>query len=465
MNRPARFLAYVAMVCPALPAFAEGPFKDLSYDDALRLAEKEKKIVVIDFYTTWCGPCKMLDRSTWKDEDVLDWFKNKAVGLKIDAEKEKALAKKFKVSAYPTIILIKADGAEIDRLTGYRNAEDFPAAVEASLNGKGSLARAKDAADEEPKDPSVQMDYAQELARRGKHEEALKIYLWCFDEGEKHSRSFSGVRISFLLSAIVRLGDQYPPALDALRERRDRNEETILSGFERKHGNNERTSSRSRETSGRHARCASVPEKKREAACDAVYISKNLEEVERALAFYDKLRALGDRTQPIRACMMMILFDPLADAGRYKDIIADGGDPLEEIDQQLSMWSMEKRMYKKDKDRGKEMLEMRMEYLIKRVARNYEVLVGAGEFDDAETAAKKILEFEKSARSYNALINGALRARSLELAEELASEANKTLPEDERDKVMEPDEIELPEGDDDSGDRASPPDKDDAPAP
>lgn len=138
--------------------------------------------------------------------------------------------------------------------------------------------------------------------------------------------------------------------------------------------------------------------------------------------------------------------------------MADGGDPLEEIDQAIAMWQMEKAMYQKDKDRGKEMEEMRRGHIVRSIARNYEVLVGAGEFDDADKAAKKLLEFEKSAQSYSALIKCAARARSHELADELTRQAQRDLPEDERDKVITAEELAGDSDEEDSPDDRSPPD-------
>ena len=68
------------------------------------------KVILIDFVTTWCAPCKKMDKTTWKDKKVRAWLGEKTVALKIDAEKEKKLAKDYRVEMYPTIVLLKADG-------------------------------------------------------------------------------------------------------------------------------------------------------------------------------------------------------------------------------------------------------------------------------------------------------------------------------------------------------------------
>jgi thiol-disulfide isomerase/thioredoxin len=201
----------------------EGPFRPMSFDQAKRAAaEGGKRMVVVDFYTTWCGPCKMLDQTTWKDQGVRDWLAKEAICLKIDAEKETALADKYWITAYPTILLLRPDGSEVDRLVGYRNAKTFLAEARDALAGNDSLSRARKKLEGAGKDnPMLRMSYGDALAQNGRNEEALAEYLWCFDHGLEHNQAFTGVRVSFLLLKIAQLGRTEPSALDELRKRRD----------------------------------------------------------------------------------------------------------------------------------------------------------------------------------------------------------------------------------------------------
>ncbi|HAP19550.1 MAG TPA: hypothetical protein DCR38_17535, partial [Butyricimonas virosa] len=117
----------IAAILP-LSSFAQGvDFKELTMQEALTLAEKEKKMVFVDFYTTWCGPCKMMSSEVFTREQVGAYFNREFVNLKVDAEKGEGveLAKKYQVKAYPTFVVLKADGTEVYRTSGARPAEEF----------------------------------------------------------------------------------------------------------------------------------------------------------------------------------------------------------------------------------------------------------------------------------------------------------------------------------------------------
>lgn len=95
----------IAVILP-LSSFAQGvDFKSLTMKEAQAVAEKEKKMIFIDFYTTWCGPCKMMSSEVFTQDQVGEYFNRTFVNLKVDAEKGEGveLAKKYQVKAYPDI--------------------------------------------------------------------------------------------------------------------------------------------------------------------------------------------------------------------------------------------------------------------------------------------------------------------------------------------------------------------------
>jgi thiol:disulfide interchange protein len=100
-------------------------FRKISYDKALEAAKAEKKVVFLDFFATWCGPCKQLDAKTFSDAKVQKFLTDKTVAIKIDVDDNRQMATKYKVTAIPTLVFVAADGKEIGRLVGFRDVDTF----------------------------------------------------------------------------------------------------------------------------------------------------------------------------------------------------------------------------------------------------------------------------------------------------------------------------------------------------
>ncbi len=84
---------------------------------------KKNKVVFIDFWATWCGPCRALAPTI---EEVAKEYAGKAVIGKLDVDENPATAEKFQVFSIPTMIVFK-DGQEVERLVGLcpkRNIEN-----------------------------------------------------------------------------------------------------------------------------------------------------------------------------------------------------------------------------------------------------------------------------------------------------------------------------------------------------
>lgn len=96
-------------------------------DEVFALAKKEQKYVVVDVYTTWCGPCKLMDKHTFAAPEVKAFLKDKVVAYKIDAEKGEgvAFARKYRVMGYPCVLVLDADGKLVDKSMGYLPAKYF----------------------------------------------------------------------------------------------------------------------------------------------------------------------------------------------------------------------------------------------------------------------------------------------------------------------------------------------------
>jgi thiol-disulfide isomerase/thioredoxin len=92
---------------------------------ALAKAKTEKKLVFIDFETTWCGPCKSMDEWIWTDADVATAMSGKYIGVKLDGDVEKAIVAKYKVAGYPTMLVVDGAGNEVWRAVGYQSSKEM----------------------------------------------------------------------------------------------------------------------------------------------------------------------------------------------------------------------------------------------------------------------------------------------------------------------------------------------------
>ncbi|WP_020532492.1 thioredoxin family protein [Flexithrix dorotheae] len=109
----------------------------LTIDEVQELSKKEPRKIFVDVYTSWCGYCKLMDRTTFTDPEVVDYVNKHYYAVKLNAESNKMikfhgkslaegdLANAFDVSGYPTIVLLDAKMKTADAQPGYRKAKGF----------------------------------------------------------------------------------------------------------------------------------------------------------------------------------------------------------------------------------------------------------------------------------------------------------------------------------------------------
>ncbi len=89
--------------------------------------EKTKSgLVLIDFFATWCGPCRMMSPIL---EEVGENLDGKVSIYKVDVDDDEKLARKFGILSIPTLIIFK-DGKQVDKKVGYIQADDLQAMIE-----------------------------------------------------------------------------------------------------------------------------------------------------------------------------------------------------------------------------------------------------------------------------------------------------------------------------------------------
>ena len=99
-------------------------------------ALKENKLIFIDAYTTWCGPCKKMSKEVFTNNAVADYYNTNLVNAKIDMEKGEGieLAKQYEVKCYPNLLFIDGHGNVVHRVAGSMSSKEFIALAENAKN-------------------------------------------------------------------------------------------------------------------------------------------------------------------------------------------------------------------------------------------------------------------------------------------------------------------------------------------
>lgn len=141
----------IALVLMSAGSAIAQEIKWVTLEEALALQKKKPKKIMMDVYTSWCGPCKMLDKNTFHNPDVVKYVNDNYYAVKFDAEGNDVvkykdvtysnpgykaemanrrnsvhdLTRKLGVSAYPTIVFFDEKSELIFPLRGYQNPQQL----------------------------------------------------------------------------------------------------------------------------------------------------------------------------------------------------------------------------------------------------------------------------------------------------------------------------------------------------
>ncbi|MDR0766694.1 MAG: thioredoxin family protein, partial [Odoribacteraceae bacterium] len=196
------FSLFVALLAFPLVAAGQGvTFETGSLAQALKKARGARppapRVVFVDCYTTWCGPCKIVDQQIFPLAEVGDYFRQHLVSIRIDMEAGEgpAIKQRYRVRGYPTFLFLDPDGNEINRFMGVRDAASFMEAVKLSVDPATSPAATLARYNEQKSLPRA-IAYLQALRRsvdENYHAEVARLY----DDLPPHER-FSNAFWEFL---------------------------------------------------------------------------------------------------------------------------------------------------------------------------------------------------------------------------------------------------------------------------
>ncbi|TKG92482.1 thioredoxin family protein [Puteibacter caeruleilacunae] len=127
-----KFLFLALMVIQLVIVKADGQNREIHFEKTnwskiKKKAAKEDKLIFMDCYTSWCGPCKMMSRDVFTLDTVADFFNEKFVNCKFDMESGEGieLKKQLPIGAYPTFFLLDSEGNVVHIVVGAHSGNDF----------------------------------------------------------------------------------------------------------------------------------------------------------------------------------------------------------------------------------------------------------------------------------------------------------------------------------------------------
>jgi len=143
-------LLFIFLIVGLTQINAQDKINWMSMTDALAAQKETPKKIFMDVYTKWCGPCKLLDKNTFGDKDVIKFVNENYYAVKFDAEgteeiyyqdfnytnpnyqegrkgrnSQHLLANALKVNAYPSLVFFNDNGDLIQTVVGYKTPEQL----------------------------------------------------------------------------------------------------------------------------------------------------------------------------------------------------------------------------------------------------------------------------------------------------------------------------------------------------
>lgn len=106
---------------------AQELFQQISFDEALEMARKQKKNIYVDITADWCLPCKLMDETVFQDQLVLEYTNDNYIAVQLDVEDFDAMILKsqYNITTLPTILFFNHKGKLIAKEEGLQTGTLF----------------------------------------------------------------------------------------------------------------------------------------------------------------------------------------------------------------------------------------------------------------------------------------------------------------------------------------------------
>jgi len=141
-----------------------------TFAEALAQAAKEDKLIFMDAFTTWCGPCRRMASTVFVDEAVGNFYNANFINVKMDMEKGEGpeLGQRYSVRSYPTLLYINSEGKIVHNSSGARPPESFIELGQDAIKKFDKSGNWAKLYDEGKRDPATVLAYIKSLNQVGK---------------------------------------------------------------------------------------------------------------------------------------------------------------------------------------------------------------------------------------------------------------------------------------------------------
>ena len=161
------FLLWLILV-QADPLQASGiDFFKGTFDEAKEKANEEGRLVFVDAYTTWCGPCKRMSSNVFTKDEVGSFYNEHFVNVKLDMEKGegKKFQQKYRVTAFPTLLFLNPEGKVVHKVVGGMDVPNFLKLGKFAATKSDVSSKLEKAYQEGQRDPAFMAQYVQALSK------------------------------------------------------------------------------------------------------------------------------------------------------------------------------------------------------------------------------------------------------------------------------------------------------------
>lgn len=147
-------------------------FKNISYNEALQLSAKTGKLVFIDCYTSWCAPCKWMEKNVFVNDSIYQFYNQHFINYKSDMEKGEGvdLRKKYAVLSFPTYLFVNSKGEIVHRTASLMQVNEFLKEAKTALNPIDNYSALKERYEAGDHSDTLLLKYAKALQKVNRQE-------------------------------------------------------------------------------------------------------------------------------------------------------------------------------------------------------------------------------------------------------------------------------------------------------